>query len=35
MIGLEITFRPLAVVLSVAGGAREKLAAELGHELFL
>jgi len=35
VIGLEIAFSPLAVVLSVAAGARDQLAAELGHDLFL
>lgn len=35
VIGLEIAFSPLAVVLSIAAGARDQLAAELGHDLFL
>jgi len=33
--GLEIAFSPLAVVLSIAAGARDQLAAELGDDLFL
>lgn len=35
VIGLEIAFSPLAVVLSVAAGARDQLADALGPDLFL
>lgn len=35
VISLEIAFSPLAVVLSVAAGARDQLAADLGASLFL
>lgn len=35
VIGLEIAFSPLAVVVSVAAGARDQLAGEFGADFFL